>query len=305
MPSDPSRVQLDAVMWPDGPWPDLREEWQHAERIGIGRGWLYDHLVLGGRPVFHDAWVTLTAAAATTARIGLGTMVTAPNFRHPVTTAKAALTLHDVAGGRFVLGLGAGGPGTDSDAIAEVGLPRARRTARFREFVTMTDQLLGEPRVHVEGEFFTARDVDLGGDPGRRPPLAVAGTGRAGMALAARHAGLWITQDVAQDPRVYAGTPHAEVARQVDLLDEACAAAGRDPDDLDRLVVLGYGGERPLDSVESLRDCVGRYAALGFGTVAVLWPRGDDAASRLAVLEAGLADRPGAGLSPGSAAAPR
>ncbi|MFG1997148.1 LLM class flavin-dependent oxidoreductase [Actinoplanes sp. NPDC048988] len=74
-------------------------EWERAERLGIGRGWLWDHLVLGGRPVSHDAYAVLAAAAATTTTIGVGTMVTAPNFRHPVTTAKAALALDDVSGG--------------------------------------------------------------------------------------------------------------------------------------------------------------------------------------------------------------
>lgn len=107
------RPKIDAVMWPDGPWPQLRREWEHAERLGIGRGWLWDHLVLGGRPVWHDAYAILAAAAASTSTIGVGTMVTAPNFRHPVTTAKAALALDEVSGGRFVLGLGAGGAGAD------------------------------------------------------------------------------------------------------------------------------------------------------------------------------------------------
>ncbi len=275
-------------MWPDAPWPELRREWRHAERLGVGRGWLYDHLTRGGRPIFHDAWITLTAAAAVTERIGLGTMVTSPNFRHPVTTAKEALALHDVAAGRFVLGLGAGGPGVDSDAVGPVGIPRPQRTKRFGEFVALTDRLLSEDEVDADGDCFSARGVALGGGA-HRPSIAVAGTGRAGMRLAARHAQTWITQDVTQDPTVGAATPFAEVARQVALLAEVCDQAGRDPADLDRLVVLGYGGERPLDSVDSFAACVGRYKQRGFGTVAVLWPRGQAAEAQLGVLEHVLA----------------
>ncbi|WP_432571676.1 LLM class flavin-dependent oxidoreductase [Kineococcus sp. SYSU DK005] len=63
---------LDAVLWPDQPWPVLREQWSLAERWGLGRGWLWDHLVLDGRPLWHDAWTVLAAAAATTSTIGLG-----------------------------------------------------------------------------------------------------------------------------------------------------------------------------------------------------------------------------------------
>ncbi|WP_311734121.1 LLM class flavin-dependent oxidoreductase [Streptosporangium becharense] len=278
-------MQLDAVMWPDAPWPMIRDEWSHAEKIGVGRGWLYDHLLLNDRERWHEAHTTLAAAAAVTSRIGVGTMVTSPNFRHPVTSAKAALSLDALSEGRFVLGVGAGGPGGDSDAFGGGPLSRAERTARFGEWVELTDLLLRRPVTDFTGRFFSAHQVAIGGGEPRRPPLAIAATGARGMELAARFADLWITQDVSQDPRAYAGTPHAEVRRQTALLDEICADRGREPGSLPRLAVLGYGGERPLASIEAFRDCLGRYAELGITTLAVLWPRGEHAAARLAVLE--------------------
>ncbi|WP_328475383.1 LLM class flavin-dependent oxidoreductase [Actinoplanes sp. NBC_00393] len=278
-------MQLDVIMWPDLPWPGMRQEWLHAERLGIGRGWLYDHLNLNGRPVWHEAYTALAAAAAATTRIGLGTMVTAPNFRHPVTAAKAALSLDALAEGRFVMGIGAGGPGGDSDAFGGEPLSRAERTARFAEFTELTDLLLSRERADYTGRYFSARDVAIGGGEPRRPGLAVAATAARGMELAARFADLWITQDVSQNPAVYAGSPYAEVRRQIAELDEVCAKQDRDPAGLARLAVLGYGGERPLASIEAFRDCAGRYAALDITTLAVLWPRGDQARAQLAVLE--------------------
>jgi alkanesulfonate monooxygenase SsuD/methylene tetrahydromethanopterin reductase-like flavin-dependent oxidoreductase (luciferase family) len=278
-------VNLDVIMWPDSPWPVLRQEWLRAESLGLGRGWLYDHLNLNDRPVWHEAYTTLAAVAAITSRLGVGTMVTAPNFRHPVTSAKAALSLDAVAEGRFVLGVGAGGPGRDADALGGDSLTRAERTARFAEWLELTDVLLTRATVDVAGRYFTAQHVAVGGGTPRRPPLAVAATAEQGMRLAARFADLWITQDIAQNPATYAGTPHAEVRRQLALLDEICAEAGRDPATLPRLAVLGYGGERPLDSIEAFRDCVGRYTELGITTLALLWPRGDQATTQLAVLE--------------------
>ncbi|MEU4694019.1 LLM class flavin-dependent oxidoreductase [Actinoplanes sp. NPDC023714] len=275
---------LDVLMWPDRQWPESRREWERADRMGIGRGWLWDHLTLGGRPVWHDAYATLAAAAAVTTRIGVGTMVTAPNFRHPVTTAKAALALDAISGGRFVLGLGAGGPGADAEALGTPPLTAGVRGRRFAEFAAHTHRLLTEPAPTLDGEFFTARAADVGGGAGR-PPIAVAATGPRGMAVAAACADLWITQDVVKDPRVGAATPFAEVARQLGLLREACARAGRDPDTLPAVVVLGYGGERPLDSEEAYRDCLGRYTVIGASRLVVPWPRGDDADRRLGVLE--------------------
>ncbi len=116
----------------------------------------------------------------------------------------------------------------------------------------------------------------------------MAATGRAGMGLAVRHADLWITQDVSQDPRLHAGTPEAEVRRQLILLDEVCAEANRPARGIGRLVVLGYGGETPLESGQSFEDCVRRYAALGVDAIAVLWPRGEHAVQQMSVLTEGL-----------------
>jgi alkanesulfonate monooxygenase SsuD/methylene tetrahydromethanopterin reductase-like flavin-dependent oxidoreductase (luciferase family) len=278
-------MNLDVVMWPDLPWPAMRQEWLHAEKLGLGRGWLYDHLNLNSEGPWHEAYTALAAVAAATSRIGVGTMVTSPNFRHPVTSAKTALALDAISEGRFVLGIGAGGPGRDSDAFGGAPLSRAERTERFQEWVTLTDRLLRSESTDATGRFFSARQVAIGGGEPRRPPLAIAATGRRGMELAAGFADLWITQDVSQDPAAYAGTPHAEVRRQIALLDEVCAQLGREPGTLPRMTVLGYGGERPLDSIEAFRDCLGRYAELGITTLAVLWPRGERAGARLAVLE--------------------
>ncbi|MFE0103517.1 LLM class flavin-dependent oxidoreductase [Streptomyces sp. NPDC059009] len=285
-------MRLDAVMWPDSPWTEARAEWRTAEELGLGGGWIYDHLFWKqGRP-WHEAYTTLAAVAATTSRIGMGTMVTSPNFRHPVTSAKAAFTLNDISGGRFTLGIGAGGPGGDADVLGEPGRTRAQRTARFEEWVELTDLLLSQDATTHQGAHFSARDVAIGADntPATRPPLAVAATGKRGMALAARFADQWLTQDISQDPKLYAGTPYAEIERQTALLDEVCRAHGRDPSTLPRLCVLGYGEERPLDSLEAFRDCAGRYGELGISTIAVLWPRGADAAAQMKVLEEAAAE---------------
>jgi len=278
-------MQIDAVMWPDAPWSVSVAEWSLAERIGIRRGWVYDHLNLDLRHErWHEATTHLAAVAASTSTIGVGTMVTTPNFRHPAVTAKSLLTLDDIAGGRLMVGVGAGGPGADSDALGGPPLDRAERMDRLHEWTHQLRDLMTSERVDATGRWSTVRDVRLGGSPGRAPSLAVAGTGPKGMRLAAELADLWITQDIAQDTRVAAPTAEAEIARQVALLDAECEKVGRDPATLRRLAVLGYGGERPLASRAALEDAIERYGRLGITTIAVLWPRGDDAAVQLDIL---------------------
>jgi hypothetical protein len=55
-------------------------------------------------------------------------------------------------------------------------------------------------------------------------------------------------------------------------LAETCAAEGRDPGSLARLVLVGHR-ERPLASVEAFRDVAGRYEDAGFSDLVVHWPR--------------------------------
>ncbi|MBY8854121.1 LLM class flavin-dependent oxidoreductase, partial [Saccharothrix sp. MB29] len=59
-------------------------------------------------------------------RVRLGTLVTSPNFRHPVLTAKDAIALDDISRGRFTLGIGAGSTGA-GDATVLGGPPLTAR----------------------------------------------------------------------------------------------------------------------------------------------------------------------------------
>ncbi len=71
---------------------------------------------LAGATPWYDAYTTLAAAAAVTSRVRIGTLVTSPNFRHPVPTAHAVKTIDHVSGGRLTLAIGAGGTHRTSDA---------------------------------------------------------------------------------------------------------------------------------------------------------------------------------------------
>ncbi len=90
-------MRLSTVILPVRRWSEGgRERWRRAEELGFHAAYTYDHL--SWRVPFRDGpWFgavpTLTAAAATTSRLRLGTMVTSPNFRHPVPLAKELITL--------------------------------------------------------------------------------------------------------------------------------------------------------------------------------------------------------------------
>ncbi|WP_410631007.1 LLM class flavin-dependent oxidoreductase [Amycolatopsis sp. cmx-4-83] len=284
-------MRVGVVILPDATWPAAAQAWRMADEWGFAHAWTYDHLAW--RDLLDDRWFaaipTLAAAAAVTRRITLGTLVATPNFRHPVPLVKEALTLRDVSGGRFVLGIGAGAGGADATVLGDPEPSPATRAARFAEFAELTDRLLREPRVDFDGEHYRARaartDPALG--PDRALPLAVAATGPAGMRAAARHADLWVTNGTSPQPgRIAPAATPGLVARQVARLHATCAELGRDPATLRTLLVDVNRTDPPLASPEAFADAAGRYREAGISDFVVPFPRTRPPyAGDLAVLE--------------------
>lgn len=287
-------MRIGVVVLPEHPGTAGLRVWQEVEELGAHHAWTFDHLSwrsLRGRPWF-DALTTLAAVAVATRRLRLGTLVTSPNFRHPVVTAQAAMTLDHLSGGRLVLGVGAGARGPDHTALGGPELPPARRADRFEEFVVLLDALLRRSATTWRGRYYEAVDVTLA--PGcvqsPRVPFAIAAAGGRGMGLAARHADTWVTIG---DPAAPGGQDEAAafatLRHQVDRLDRACRDAGRDPAEPARLVNLSRIVPDPYASPGRFADLVGRCAELGFTDVVVNHPRdegvfaGDRAAFERAV----------------------
>src|SRR5580698_3296023 len=256
-------VRFGIVILADQRWEQAARRWRLAEEYGFDHAWTYDHL--GWRNLVDGPWFdavpTLTAAATVTSRIGLGTLVASPNFRHPVSFARQLTALDDISGGRFLLGLGAGAGGDvfDTKVLGGPALTQRQRSDRFAEFTELLDLLLRTDHVTWRGEYYEA--VDARNLPGcvQRPrlPFVVGANGPRAIALAARYGQGWVTT----------GEPGAEperwwqaVAEAAARLDEALAAAGRRPDEIDRYLSLDASGTFALSSAECFADMTGRAA---------------------------------------------
>ncbi len=267
------------VILPDQPWSSAVRRWRRAEELGFDHAWTFDHLrwrTLRDRP-WYSAMPTLTAAAMATSRIRLGTLVANPNIRHPVTFAKEAMTLDDVSGGRFICGLGAGvAAGDDTEVFGAAPLSADQRAERFEEFVELTDLLLRQRETSFDGRYFTARDAAM--HPGCRQqpaiPLAIAAAGRPTMRVVARYARSWITVGI---PGRFEATRFDRAVpmlrEQCARVEEACHAQGRDPADLERIVVAGAQLGGVLDSADAFATAQGLFGELGFTDLLVFWPR--------------------------------
>ncbi|MDR6904414.1 alkanesulfonate monooxygenase SsuD/methylene tetrahydromethanopterin reductase-like flavin-dependent oxidoreductase (luciferase family) [Agromyces sp. 3263] len=272
-------MRFGIVILPQYDWPEAARRWRGAEEYGFDHAWTYDHLAWRGLAGerWHATVPTLTAAATVTSRIGLGTFVASPNYRHPVPFAKDIATVDQISGGRMLLGLGSGGTGFDAFVLGQPELTPRQRFARFAEFAEALDVLLrferpGSGGISFEGEWFTASGARMVGEPSQRPrmPLHLAADGPKGLALAARIADGWVTTAGADDDTAAWWRTAGTLAQR---LDEACSAAGRDPSTISRTLSLDAEARYSLASLGAFEDAVGRAAELGYTDVVVHWPR--------------------------------
>jgi alkanesulfonate monooxygenase SsuD/methylene tetrahydromethanopterin reductase-like flavin-dependent oxidoreductase (luciferase family) len=250
--------------------------WQQADEVPeIEHAWLWDHMLPLSGPKdgpCYEGWTLLTALAAQTQRLRLGLLVTNNQIRQPAVLGKIASTLDVISGGRLVLGLGAGGTmpaGTQATpeqhpGLAEYlayGLPvttPAEGLARLAETITIVRRMFTDEVFDFDGRYYTlkgTRNAPKPLQPGG-PPVLVGGTGTRMLRLVAEHADIWNIP----------GPPHGSIefiAERNQVLDQECAAIGRDPRDLLRSVQLILQGDDPAAARQTVADVI----AAGFNHI--------------------------------------
>lgn len=275
-----SLSRLGVILPPVGPWSAQARGYRWAEEVGYDVVYTADHLT---HPTFPGSWLgeaftTLTAAAAVTERIMLGTLVASAAFRSPVSLARVAMTVHDISAGRLVLGVGMGAPfcaEADRGVIESVGECSTRYADVVRGYLAVLD---GATDWQGDATAFgglqtTARPEGVG-----TPELVLAGHGPRSLALAAAHAGTWNTYGGPGTADLDADEFWQLLGRQIEGFAEACDRQGRDPASVRRSVLLGFGRVHPSESVGSFLDAAERANALGFDDLVVFgspWADGE------------------------------
>ena len=275
-------MRLSTVILPIYEWAEGRAVWRRAEELGFDTGYTYDHLTwqsFRDRPWF-AALPTLSAAAAVTTRLRIGTLVASPNFRHPVTLAKELLSLDHISEGRLTAGIGAGGTGFDATALGQPPWTPGERADRLDEFVRLLDRLLSHPSTTTKGVHYSA--VEARTIPGcvqqPRVPFLIAATGARGLRLAAEFGRGWVTYGDPSGPAdPPAGRAFTVVSAQMERLEAACASVGRSFGSVDKVLLQGLTSERPLRSLDAFVDWAGTYRDLGVTEIVVHWPVPDSA----------------------------
>lgn len=273
----------------DGPsgtpaWPAIRSFAVAAEDRGLDSVWMFDHFLYrpddGPVEGMHEAWTIVSAVAAVTERVRLGTLVLCSSFRPPGLVAKMAATADEVSGGRLILGLGAGWHDAEYDAF---GYPKDHRVDRFEEALEIIGPLLRGDRVTFAGRYHEAREAVLLPPPARRIPILVAADAPRMLRLTARHADAWNT--------AWYGVPDDRLRGRLAALAEALEAEGRDPTSMTRTVgvsVRDPDAEPTPDepefagSIEDLARAIDGFEELGIDhLILVLRPMNEPSLDRL------------------------
>jgi len=243
---------------------------QLAEGLGFESVWTFEHAIVpndyaskypyssdGKMAVtpetnFVDPLIALSAVAAQTKKIRLGTGVNILSQANPLYVAKQAASLDFVSNGRFELGVGIGWLREEFQAA---GTPFERRGARFDDYVQAMRKLWSGETVEHKSEFLDWTGFKSYPVPIQKPlPIVIGGAKGKAFERTARYGNGWFAPT---------GSPD-QLAPLIEALDKACAEVGRNRAEIE-VTAMWYPNPEDLSDVE-------RYAEMGVGRLVVPLP---------------------------------
>jgi alkanesulfonate monooxygenase SsuD/methylene tetrahydromethanopterin reductase-like flavin-dependent oxidoreductase (luciferase family) len=239
----PLEVGISVIPYADSLEP-TRELVRVADEGGLAFVGIQDHPY---QHHFFDTWSLIPTLLAETKRISFFTDVANLPLRPPAVMAKAAASLDVLSGGRFELGLGAGGI---PDVISNFGGPRrtpGEAVEALDEAIDLIRLLWSSERsVSFDGEYYKLDDARPGPHPAHPISIWVGAFKPRMLRLVGRKADGWL-------PSLGLLT-RDELRAGNERIDEAAEKAGRDPRSIRRLInVQGLIGEQPAPPRSALR----------------------------------------------------
>ena len=206
------------------PWVAAAEAARGFEAMGYDSLWVCDHLYGPQSPQLPilEAWSMVSAIAAITERVEIGTLVTPAGMRNPAHLGKVVATVDNIAGGRVIMGLGGGWMPREFTDFGQPFLGTGERLGQLAETVALLKRMWGdEEAVTFDGKYVSATNVVCQPKPPRRVPILIGGAGeKVTLKIAAQEAGIWNNLAGHQ----------AALGAKLDVLRRHCDAVGRDPD---------------------------------------------------------------------------
>jgi alkanesulfonate monooxygenase SsuD/methylene tetrahydromethanopterin reductase-like flavin-dependent oxidoreductase (luciferase family) len=248
-------------------WEEMVELWSRIESAGWDAAFVVDHFLSdweGEMGAQLEAFTLLAGLAREVPRIDIGTYVAGITHRPPAVLAKQAVTLDHVSDGRLIFGVGAGWNEREHEAY---GIPfpgAADRVSQVGEALEAIRLLEANPTTDFTGKTLRLNQAPFEPKPVTGRLRVLVGSRRPKMlGHLARFGDLWDA----------AGSLE-EVTRTGSILDEACRAHGRHPDDIVWMHEEIARGEHA--TADGLEARVNALSAVGVSFFLVnVWPRSD------------------------------
>jgi probable F420-dependent oxidoreductase len=164
------------------------------EQLGYESIWAWDHVLLGVEPSFpiHEALIILTAIAARTTRIKIGTGVLVMPVRNPVLLAKELATIDHVSNGRLLVGTAVGWYKREFDSL---GADFTQRGKLMEQSLEILKRLWTEDKVDASYPPYNLRGAVLQPKPVQKPhpPILIGGYVDAVLKRVATKGDGWLT----------------------------------------------------------------------------------------------------------------
>ena len=204
-------------------YAEYAEAVRETEAIGVDSIWNWDHffpLYGEGNNNHFEGWTLLTAIATLTESVEIGTLVTCNSYRNPALLTQMANTVDHISGGRLILGIGSGWYEKD---YVDFGYEFGTVNSRLRDL----EEALSIIKRRMQLELPKPVRGDI--------PIMIGGGGeKVTLRITALHADMW-----------NGFGPPEEWSRKNRVLDDWCAAVGRDPDSIIRTVSISREGDVP------------------------------------------------------------
>lgn len=238
-------------------YEDMLRVWQEADAIPvIEHAWLFDHFTPIGSydpagPCL-EGWSLLAAFAAQTKHLRLGLMVTGNTYRHPAVLANIGATVDIISQGRLDFGIGAGWNELEHTSYGIPLYKPGERIRRLGEACEVIKRLWTETVVDFDGKYYQLKGARCEPKPVQKPypPFVIGGSGeQLTLRVVAQYADIWN----------FVGGSVEDLQHKMAVLDEHCAAIGRDPATIERSIQWVVDPS----NLTATREDLSRYIAVG------------------------------------------
>lgn len=262
------KIWFEAHPPPEGKsFEEMKQICLTAEEADFDLFSLTDHLMNmrnpngeGNHPL--ECWTTLSALAAVTKKIKLGTLVTCYAYRRPTILAKMATTVDIISGGRLVFGIGAGWHEEEFKGFMGGFPSKQERMRGLLETVEICKSMFTSERTTYHGRMYTVDNVLNSPQPVQKPiPILIGGAGeKVTLKIAAKHADIshLITSDL------------SDLDHKLSVLEKHCEDVGRDYNSIRKGAFIRVGDPASDSTMEEVVKQISEYEGRGIGLITFL-----------------------------------